>query len=160
MLRLNHILASCESALTLRLRVAQRMLIHVPSNAQLKAASAKDGEAVSFDATLVLGRPGKAAPGILFLHGGPHSAYAASYVHSVAFLASLGYNVVIPNYRWSECHTIASSWGYRPNVCKVICLQVAACKSASCVALYSVCTSAEARCTTLLICQRSLAAWG
>lgn len=136
------------------------MLINVPSHAQLKASSAKDGEAASFDATLVLGRPGKAAPGILFLHGGPHSAYAASYVHSVAFLASLGYNVVIPNYRWAERLILASSWGKRPHVYNVICLQVAACKSISCLALYSVCTPAEARCTMLLICLRSLGAWG
>ena len=111
MLRHNPPLASCESTLTLHLRVAQCMLINVPSHAQLKATSAKNGEAASFDATLVLGRPGKAAPGILFLHGGPHSAYAASYVHSVAFLASLGYNVVIPNYRWAERLILTSSWG-------------------------------------------------
>lgn len=66
---------------------------------QLKASGARSGAFADFDATLVLGRPQEAAPGILFLHGGPHSAYAASYVHSVAFLASLGYNVVVPNYR-------------------------------------------------------------
>ncbi len=66
---------------------------------QLKASGSDAGGFAHFDATVVLGRPKEAAPGILFLHGGPHSAYAASYVHSVAFLSSLGYNVVIPNYR-------------------------------------------------------------
>lgn len=66
---------------------------------QLQANTAGSPAAGSFDATLVLGRPGERAPGILFLHGGPHSAYAASYVHSLAFLASLGYNIVVPNYR-------------------------------------------------------------
>ena len=66
---------------------------------QLEASQADAGGCANFDATVVLGRPGEAAPGILFLHGGPHSAYAASYVHSVAFLASLGYNIIIPNYR-------------------------------------------------------------
>ncbi len=66
---------------------------------QLKASGADAGGCANFDATVVLGRPGEAAPGILFLHGGPHSAYAASYVHSLAFLASLGYNIIIPNYR-------------------------------------------------------------
>lgn len=70
---------------------------------QLKASGVGAGGYADFDATVVLGRPGEAAPGILFLHGGPHSAYAASYAHSVAFLASLGYNVVIPNYRWLPC---------------------------------------------------------
>ncbi|CAL5219578.1 g1438 [Coccomyxa viridis] len=68
---------------------------------KLKAGGSDAGGVAHFDATVVLGRPKEAAPGILFLHGGPHSAYAASYVHSVAFLASLGYNVVIPNYRGS-----------------------------------------------------------
>lgn len=67
---------------------------------QLEADSREPGAAaMAFDATLISGRPGEMAPGILFLHGGPHSAYAASYVHSLAFLASLGYNIVIPNYR-------------------------------------------------------------
>lgn len=56
-------------------------------------------DGVPFDATLVLGRPGEAAPGVLFLHGGPHSAYPAAYLHALAFLASLGYNLVVPNYR-------------------------------------------------------------
>lgn len=56
-------------------------------------------DGVAFDATYLLGRPDEKAPGILFLHGGPHSAYPASYLHALAFLASLGYNLVIPNYR-------------------------------------------------------------
>ena len=34
-------------------------------------------------------------PALLFLHGGPHSAYVASYVSSVAYLAALGYVVII-----------------------------------------------------------------
>ena len=76
---------------------------------QLKAGGATSGAFEDFDATVVLGRPEEAAPGILFLHGGPHSAYAASYVHSVAFLASLGYNIVIPNYRWLPCCTRRTS---------------------------------------------------
>lgn len=56
-------------------------------------------DGVAFDATLILGRPQEKAPGILFLHGGPHTAYPAGYMHSLAFLASLGYNLVVPNYR-------------------------------------------------------------
>ena len=80
-----------------------RAVLHMP---QLKASVAESGGFADFDATLVLGCPGEAAPGILFLHGGPHSAYAASYVHSVAFLASLGYNIVIPNYRWLPCSIV------------------------------------------------------
>ena len=54
---------------------------------------------VPFDATLLLGRPDQRAPGILFLHGGPHSAYTAGFMHALAFLAGLGYNLVVPNYR-------------------------------------------------------------
>jgi acylaminoacyl-peptidase len=57
---------------------------------------------VPFDCTLLLGRPGQKAPGILFLHGGPHTAYAAAFVHALAFLAGLGYNLVLPNYRCAE----------------------------------------------------------
>ena len=67
---------------------------------QLKPEPAPKGkDGVPFDATLVLGRPGQKAPGILFLHGGPHTAYSAAYLHALAFLASLGYNLVVPNYR-------------------------------------------------------------
>ncbi len=56
-------------------------------------------DGVPFDATLILSRPGERAPGVLFLHGGPHSAYPAAYLHALAFLANLGYNLVVPNYR-------------------------------------------------------------
>ena len=87
----------CKTLLYMRLRTTLHCVL------QLKAGGAASGSCADFDATVVLGRPGEAAPGILFLHGGPHSAYAASYVHSVAFLASLGYNIVIPNYRWVPC---------------------------------------------------------
>ncbi|KAK9901675.1 hypothetical protein WJX75_007946 [Coccomyxa subellipsoidea] len=58
-------------------------------------------DGVPFDATLVLGRPQEKAPGILYLHGGPHSAYPTTYLHAPAFLASLGYNLIVPNYRGS-----------------------------------------------------------
>ena len=56
-------------------------------------------DGVPFDATLILGRSKEKAPGVLFLHGGPHSAYPAAYLHALAFLAHLGYNLVVPNYR-------------------------------------------------------------
>jgi hypothetical protein len=71
---------------------------HVCACVQLTASISS--AAVPFDATFILGRPQGKAPGILFLHGGPHSAYATSYLHSLAFLASLGYNIVVPNYRY------------------------------------------------------------
>ena len=74
---------------------------------QLKPEPAPKGRGdVPFDATLVLGRPGQKAPGILFLHGGPHTAYSAAYLHALAFLASLGYNLVVPNYRCCMLHTL------------------------------------------------------
>ena len=67
---------------------------------QLKPEPAPKGRGdVPFDATLVLGRPGRKAPGILFLHGGPHTAYSGRLLHALAFLAGLGYNLVVPNYR-------------------------------------------------------------
>lgn len=41
------------------------------------------------------------APSLLFLHGGPHSAYVASYISSIAYLAALGYVVLIVS---RNCH--------------------------------------------------------
>lgn len=42
---------------------------------------------------------GLCAPLILFLHGGPHSVSLTSYSKSLAFLSSLGYNLLVVNYR-------------------------------------------------------------
>jgi len=41
------------------------------------------------------------SPCLLFLHGGPHVSVTTDYAFSLAFLAALGYNLVIPNYRGS-----------------------------------------------------------
>lgn len=98
---------------------------------QLKAGGAPSGACEDFDATVVLGRPEEAAPGILFLHGGPHSAYAASYVHSLAFLASLGYNIVIPNYRYAPCCTRCTSWQRVRGTC-MRCLTTHMCRPLQC----------------------------
>ena len=38
-------------------------------------------------------------PGILFLHGGPHTAIPAAFSLLPVFLATLGYAIVMPNYR-------------------------------------------------------------
>ncbi|GAB4823018.1 hypothetical protein N2152v2_010064 [Parachlorella kessleri] len=40
-------------------------------------------------------------PTILTPHGGPHSAYAASFFMPLSFMVALGYNVVLLNYRGS-----------------------------------------------------------
>ncbi|XP_058105448.1 acylamino-acid-releasing enzyme isoform X2 [Magnolia sinica] len=44
---------------------------------------------------------GPCHPLIVILHGGPHSVSLSSYSKSVAFLSSLGYNLLIVNYRGS-----------------------------------------------------------
>lgn len=42
------------------------------------------------------------------LHGGPHSVSLSSYSKSIAFLSSLGYNLLIVNYRYVKSFL---SWG-------------------------------------------------
>lgn len=44
---------------------------------------------------------GACNPVIVMLHGGPHSVSLSSYSKSMAFLSSLGYNLLIVNYRGS-----------------------------------------------------------
>ncbi|KAH7665719.1 acylaminoacyl-peptidase protein [Dioscorea alata] len=44
---------------------------------------------------------GASNPLILILHGGPHSVSVSGYSKSLAFLSSLGYNLLIVNYRGS-----------------------------------------------------------
>lgn len=41
------------------------------------------------------------SPTVVILHGGPHSVSVSSYSRSSAFLASLGFNLLIINYRYS-----------------------------------------------------------
>eukprot|EP00884_Botryococcus_braunii_P019747 jgi/Botrbrau1/6456/Bobra.0034s0031.1 len=56
---------------------------------------------VGFEVVVIKGAGNDPAPGILFPHGGPHSAYAASFMIPLAFLASLGYTVLAVNFRGS-----------------------------------------------------------
>jgi dipeptidyl aminopeptidase/acylaminoacyl peptidase len=53
---------------------------------------------LDFEVVVVRGSEGP-APAILFPHGGPHSAYSASYMLGLAFLAGLGYTVLAVNFR-------------------------------------------------------------
>jgi dipeptidyl aminopeptidase/acylaminoacyl peptidase len=46
--------------------------------------------------------PSHPAPGILFLHGGPHAAVTDEFTPPLLFLAAAGYAVVLPNYRGSS----------------------------------------------------------
>jgi hypothetical protein len=63
------------------------------------------------------------SPTVVILHGGPHSVSVSSYVKSSAFLASLGFNLLIVNYRYvpwnfssalqlcmSTCHHLTVIW--------------------------------------------------
>lgn len=42
---------------------------------------------------------GVCTPLVLILHGGPHSVSLTSYSKSLAFLSTLGYNLLLVNYR-------------------------------------------------------------
>ena len=53
-----------------------------------------------FEAVVVSPKGSSPAPGVLFPHGGPHSAYPAAYSNLVAFQAAQGYAVVCVNFRW------------------------------------------------------------
>lgn len=58
------------------------------------------GPKVPCEAVLLINKEGKKnAPTVLFLHGGPHTAFAAAHILSNAFLNLVGYNVLQVNYR-------------------------------------------------------------
>lgn len=56
----------------------------------------------SFEA-IVIHRPSASspAPGLLVPHGGPHGAFTTGFVLYYAFMAALGYHVVLVNFRGS-----------------------------------------------------------
>ncbi|XP_044953945.1 acylamino-acid-releasing enzyme 2-like isoform X1 [Hordeum vulgare subsp. vulgare] len=58
-----------------------------------------DGGQLPFEAIFVSCEDGSQKPTVLILHGGPHSASVSSYSKSSAFLASLGFNLLVVNYR-------------------------------------------------------------
>jgi dipeptidyl aminopeptidase/acylaminoacyl peptidase len=64
-------------------------------------------------------KPGKKYPAILQIHGGPHSAYGATFFHEFQILCAHGYAVVFCNPRGSATYgqefaaCIAKDWGGR-----------------------------------------------
>ncbi|KAF8722822.1 hypothetical protein HU200_021950 [Digitaria exilis] len=58
-----------------------------------------DGGKLPFEAIFVSCKDSSRSPTVVILHGGPHSVSVSSYVKSSAFLASLGFNLLIVNYR-------------------------------------------------------------
>ena len=80
---------------------------------QVKATT-KDGAELPVEAILLHPADEKAAPGpvILCPHGGPHSAYPASWQLPFAFLVGgLGYRAVLVNFRGSTGKTRSQSVG-------------------------------------------------
>ncbi|WVZ58981.1 hypothetical protein U9M48_009193 [Paspalum notatum var. saurae] len=57
------------------------------------------GGKLPFEAIFVSCKDSSHSPTVVILHGGPHSVSVSSYVRSSAFLASLGFNLLIVNYR-------------------------------------------------------------
>ncbi|KAL6883635.1 hypothetical protein ACP4OV_011049 [Aristida adscensionis] len=60
-----------------------------------------DGGKLPFEAIFVSCKDSLHSPTVLILHGGPHSVSVSSYSRSSAFLASLGFNLLIVNYRYT-----------------------------------------------------------
>ncbi|KAK3153710.1 hypothetical protein QOZ80_2BG0180130 [Eleusine coracana subsp. coracana] len=58
-----------------------------------------DGGKLPFQAIFVPYNDSSHSPTVVILHGGPHSISVSSYSRSSAFLASLGFNLLIVNYR-------------------------------------------------------------
>ncbi|XP_047093825.1 acylamino-acid-releasing enzyme 2-like [Lolium rigidum] len=58
-----------------------------------------DGGQLPFEAIFVSCEDSSQKPTVLILHGGPHSTSVSSYSKSSAFLASLGFNLLVVNYR-------------------------------------------------------------
>jgi len=63
------------------------------------AISCSVGGKLPFEAIFVSCKDSSHSPTVVILHGGPHSVSVSSYVKSSAFLASLGFNLLIVNYR-------------------------------------------------------------
>lgn len=59
------------------------------------------GGKLPFEAIFVSCKDSSHSPTVVILHGGPHSVSVSSYSKSSAFLASLGFNLLIINYRYS-----------------------------------------------------------
>ncbi|KAK9862725.1 hypothetical protein WJX84_011555 [Apatococcus fuscideae] len=66
---------------------------------QVKAMT--DPTDMPFEAVVVRPKGKAALPGVLFPHGGPHSAFPAAYSNLVAFQAAQGYAVIAVNFRGS-----------------------------------------------------------
>ncbi|XP_062205252.1 acylamino-acid-releasing enzyme 2-like isoform X2 [Phragmites australis] len=58
-----------------------------------------DGGKLPFEAIFVSSKDSSHSPTVVILHGGPHSLSVSSYSKSSSFLASLGFNLLIVNYR-------------------------------------------------------------
>uniref|UniRef100_A0A0A9DNG0 Peptidase S9 prolyl oligopeptidase catalytic domain-containing protein n=1 Tax=Arundo donax TaxID=35708 RepID=A0A0A9DNG0_ARUDO len=63
------------------------------------SAVISDGGKLPFEAIFVSSKDSSCSPTVVILHGGPHSVSVSSYSKSSAFLASLGFNLLIVNYR-------------------------------------------------------------
>lgn len=64
------------------------------------ALSCNVGGKLPFEAIFVSYDDSSHSPTVVILHGGPHSVSVSSYVKSSGFLASLGFNLLIVNYRY------------------------------------------------------------
>ena len=79
------------------------------------------GAAKPFEAIFVSSKKNDAPdPLIVILHGGPHSVSLSSFSKSLAFLSSIGFSLLIVNYRWVKIYINffrkSSIWDRNPNL--------------------------------------------
>ena len=74
------------------------VLIH-PKKIHFKASDGVETAAYLYEPTL---EPGKKAPGILLIHGGPTSSFNDTYQVQAQYFAQRGYAVLLPNIRGSS----------------------------------------------------------
>ena len=85
------------------------------------------GAAKPFEAIFVSTKKNDAPdPLIVILHGGPHSVSLSSFSKSLAFLSSIGYSLLIVNYRWVKINLCffrkSLIWDRNPNL--LLCLSI------------------------------------
>jgi acylaminoacyl-peptidase len=71
----------------------------LPCHPSLVMLFLSSGGQLPFEAIFVSCEDSLQKPTVLILHGGPHSTSVSSYSKSSAFLASLGFNLLVVNYR-------------------------------------------------------------
>ncbi|KAK6929879.1 Acylamino-acid-releasing enzyme, N-terminal domain [Dillenia turbinata] len=87
----------CSEKVTSLLSSLQFNIVKIP--VRTVSESLTKGGSRPFEAILVSSKKSMHDPLVVVLHGGPHSVSLTSFSHSLAFLSSIGYSLLIVNYR-------------------------------------------------------------